>query len=225
MARAKRTDRADARRRYRATASAIATEETSADEGASAERRPDPSSPAAPPARPGITTAFRAAYHRPDVRGDLAALPALVRSPAFLVGLAVLLGCTIAISVAPRNTVSALLFQLGVADVRGFPAMTATLIAGFLARRASYLIGLILGLVATLAYAFFAIAILPVIVTEPLPAGTQGSLIIGMALLSPVLGLLSAAAAAWYRRFLSMSGARRTQARAGSKPKPKPRRR
>lgn len=219
MARAKRTDRADARRRYRTTTSAIATDETDVEEAPSAGRRPVAASPAGPPARPGITTAFRAAYHRPDVRADVAALPALVRSPAFLVGLAVLLGCTIAIAVAPRNTVSALLFQLGVADVRGFPAMTATLIAGFLARRASYLIGLILGLVATLAYAFFAIAILPVIVTEPLPSGTQVSLIVGMALLSPVLGLLSAAAAAWYRRFLSMSGARRTQARAATKPK------
>lgn len=222
MARAKRTDRADARRRYRATTNAAATEETNGDDVPNAARRPAGAPSAAPAAaRPGITTAFRVAYHRPDLRADVAAIPMLLRSPAFLIGLAVLLVCTIAMTVAPRNTVSALLFQLGVADVRGFPAMTATLIAGFLAPRASYLIGLILGIAATLAYAFFAVAVLPTIAAEPLPSGMQASLIIGMALLSPVLGLLSAAAAAWYRRFLSLSGTRRTQARAGSKAKPR----
>ena len=78
MARAKRTARAEARRRYRAAAAEI---DESLDEAtpsgrssrrraASAEREPGQT-----PARMGFGAAFRAAIHPVNVRADLAALP------------------------------------------------------------------------------------------------------------------------------------------------------
>jgi hypothetical protein len=90
VARAKRTDRAEARRRYRAQLAAEGRDEEvdPAEDGEPAGASPVPNRPpqrraaAPPPAtpqRPGIGYAFRAAFRPANFREDLAALPGLLR--------------------------------------------------------------------------------------------------------------------------------------------------
>ncbi len=87
MARAKRTERADARRRYRAATagapprSTPSTRPRPGSRGPARLARSTPSRPApgAPtPARPGFLGALRAAAGPVDIRGDLRALPSIV---------------------------------------------------------------------------------------------------------------------------------------------------
>src|SRR6186997_1380988 len=82
VARAKRTDRAEARRRYRAElAQEAQTADDASTEGAAPAsassprpaKGPKPATPAQPPApaRPSFRNAFRAAFRSPDLPGDL----------------------------------------------------------------------------------------------------------------------------------------------------------
>ena len=78
MARAKRTDRAEARRRYRAEMAdaegAVEGTEGEAPSGA-APARPASKQVSSPPGRLGIGAAFRQSFHPINVRADLMALP------------------------------------------------------------------------------------------------------------------------------------------------------
>lgn len=89
MARAKRTDRAEARRRHRAEAAARADGEV--DEAPTTDTPPPTRgkpAPPPPPARPSIGTAFRTAFRPVDFRGDLAYLPRLLRHKSILIPVA-----------------------------------------------------------------------------------------------------------------------------------------
>ena len=130
MARAKRTDRADARRRYR-------QDQTGEVEGAElADVPPVPTRGQRPaPAtveRPSITAAFRNAYHRANIREDIAALPWLLRSRAFLISIGLVVLGTAAIAALPQNFISGMLFQALVYP----PAMAPVFVVGFFAKRA-----------------------------------------------------------------------------------------
>ena len=98
MARAKRTQRADARRRYRnEQALAAQVEDEDLDEPVADRATPSrPSATASTPPRPGITSAFRTAFRPVDLRSDLRALPRLVRNKALWIPVALTLGTTIA---------------------------------------------------------------------------------------------------------------------------------
>jgi hypothetical protein len=89
VARAKRTDRAEARRRHRAEAAARGTGEV---DEASTSDTPPPTrgkpAPPPPPARPSIGTAFRTAFRPVDFRADLAYLPRLLTSRAIFIPVA-----------------------------------------------------------------------------------------------------------------------------------------
>ncbi len=91
------------------------------------------------------------------------------------------------------------------------PAIGGVFIAGFLAPRASWLLGVIVGLVSAIANAvlvvFFPLAIFA---TAPNADQTRELVLTGL-LLSPVFGALFAAGAAWYRRFLQLSSPNRGQ--------------
>ena len=82
MARAKRTERATARRRYRATLDPAELEAEDAAVEGSAERTGSAGRPNAGVGRMGIRAALRAAYHPLRVRDDLAVLPSLVLNKA-----------------------------------------------------------------------------------------------------------------------------------------------
>ncbi len=214
MARAKSTARAAARRRYRAAE----------DDGSAMDGTDDvPSTPgaartaahvgtgSAAPGRIGMRAAFTQAMRPLNVREDLAALPWIAtHSKALWLPLLITVGSTIAaIAVGGTNVITTFLFAYFVQT----PAIGGVFIAGFLAPRASWLLGVIVGLVAAACYSFIGLSgVIPVS-----PTGPATDVVISSFILSPILGGFFAAGAAWYRRFLALSNpnhGRRRQAQA-----------
>lgn len=159
MARAKRTDRAEARRRYRAQLAAEGAEELDpADdaEPAAVVRGPVRTTPraaaATPPApqRPGIGNAFRAAFRPANLREDIAALPQLVRHRSVWLPALITIGTTaVFLMTGGQDAISLILAQYFIAP----PPIGAIFLAGFLAPRASYLTGGFAGLVGAICFA------------------------------------------------------------------------
>jgi hypothetical protein len=164
VARAKRTDRAEARRRYRAQQAAQAQEsgedldlvDDDEEPGAGATHpaqsrepvrtppRRAAATPPPPPTRPGIGYAFRAAFRPANFREDLAALPQLIRHRSIWLPALISIGTTVVLLVTGgRDVVSALIYQYFIVT----PPIGAIFLSGFLAPRASYLTGAIAGLV------------------------------------------------------------------------------
>ena len=81
--------------------------------------------------------------------------------------------------------------------------------SGFLAPRASWLLGVIVGLVSAACYAFLILTIFSAVAAAAPTPGLAQDVILSGFVLSPVLGALFASAAAWYRRFLAMSNPNR----------------
>jgi hypothetical protein len=226
VARAKQTGRAEARRRYRQT---VAAESVGGDDGAAeldyGERKPEAgpkgaARPArtpdrAPTGRVGVFDSFRLAYHPAHIREDLRALPELLRSRAFLGGLALIVVGGVAWLLFPARQGSALAWELLV--VPG-SALAPQLVGGFFAPRASYLIGFILGILQTLMFTLVTLSPPVVAAYEAIQPGSAPQLradqVLSALVSSAVTGALFAAAAAWYRRFLSLSSPRRAQAPA-----------
>ena len=213
MARAKRTDRAEARRRYRAEmAGADGVDESVEGETTpEAERaRPATKQVSSPPGRLGIGAAFRQSIHPINVRADLMALPKLVTDKALFVPVAITVGSTaLVLTAGATNFASALLYTYFIQS----PAIGGVFLAGFLAPRASWLLGVIVGL---LSAACYTVVILSGVLGTPSQAAMQ-DVIVAAFVLSPVLGGLFAAGAAWYRRFLQLSNPNRGR-RAAAKP-------
>jgi hypothetical protein len=229
VARAKQTNRAEARRRYRQATQAddMAELEEGADAGeaeaTAAGRqaaRPAPAK-AAPtgPQRPGFLAAFRGAYHPAHLREDLAFLPKLLTSRALLAGILLVLAGAGAALAFPGYTGSQ--FALELLVIPG-SALAPQLVAGFFAPRASYMLGFIVGVVQGVAFAL----ILSQIATQfgiDVTPDQMNNVVIQSFVTGPVSGALFSAAAAWYRRFLALSSPRRAQqsGRPGAKPAPK----
>jgi len=204
VARAKQTDRAEARRRYRqTTAQTPGDDDTELDFG---ERRPDATS--AKPAqakrnepqqtgRPGFMGAFRQSYR-----------PSLVRTRGFLAAIALVIVGAGVVLVFPNYTGSRFAWELLV-----WPgsALAPQLLAGFFAPRASYLLGLLVGIVQGIVFTIFLTQFADRLGTT-LPPDQMTSLLSVSFLTGPISGALFAAAAAWYRRFLALS----SPARAGA---------
>jgi hypothetical protein len=231
VARAKQTDRAEARRRHRVAVSAEAGEsDAAAPELDYGERRPDAAKPkpggqartaAQPGGRAGFFDAFRQAYHPAHVREDLVALPTILRSRGFLAAVALLLVGGVAWLLFPLRSGSILVWELLV--VPG-SALAPQLVGGFFAPRASYLIGFIVGVLQTLVFVLVTISPPVVAAYEALQPGAAPQIepgqVLSALLSSSVTGALFAAAAAWYRRFLSLSSPRRAQPSRSSGKRP-----
>lgn len=235
MARAKRTDRTEARRRYRAQ---FADDTSGTDDGAAADTTWTPESgtarradrparptaspaPEARPARPGFMSSARAAYHAPNYREDLALLPkllihwsVLVSVVLALVGTAVIVGLggtltgTTTGSADSGTTTIAYLGSLLVSLFVGPPPFGAALLIGFMLPRATYLVGLVFG-------AFAAILLSVIILAQP--ADKMGGLTGQYLVYAWVFGLIGssffAAGIAWYKRFLELLNPNRGQRR------------
>jgi hypothetical protein len=221
VARAKHTGRAEARRKYRQATSQVdladvdgaeAIADDTAARPASATRTPagtPRSSRDAQPVRPGFTSAFRAAYHRADLREDLRLLPRLVRHWSFFAPIAMIVVGTVVASLFWNYTGGQLAWQVLVYPGSGFGL--PQLVAGFFAPRASYLLGFLVSIVQGIAATFFVFQ-LSARTGTPLPGDQISTLLTQAFIMGPVTGTLFAAAAAWYRRFLALSGPRRAQA-------------
>ena len=246
MARAKRTDRNEARRRYRAELAAqrneIDSEELASDQplvpntlardvtrprattNGGAARTAAPASAV----RPGIAASFRASFTPLDLRGDLLSLPKVLTHWALLASVAVSVVATIVFigatselgssldltlsnplagkSIGSVSNLSYLVISLFVAP----PPAAGAFLIGFTAKRASWLGGLVQGIVATLCYAAIVISPAGRVLTGGSP--TDG-IIVSAAAISPIGAALFAAAAAWYRRFLNLANPSRNARR------------
>ena len=207
MARAKRTARAEARRRSRAAADIDEPLDTATPEAA---RRADTTSSARPgqtPARMGFAAAFRAAIHPVNVRADLASFPWIaLHTKALWVPVLITIASTALIVATNGGDWSLFMFAYFIQT----PAIGGVFIAGFLAPRASWLLGAVVGLVAAICYSVLVVAYPATIYTAlpPTPDQTR-DFVLAALVLSPVFGALLAAGAAWYRRFLRLSSPNR----------------
>src|SRR6476469_3293570 len=198
VARAKSTARAEARRRYRVEQAAadgtelgpegLETEATASTTTKAKAAAGTPAKPGTPAGRVGIGTAFRDSFRPINLRADLRALPDIAFH--FTHG---------------TDIVTKFLFAYFIQT----PAIGGVFIAGFLAPRAAWLLGVIVGLVSAICYS----ALLFSMFSATLASGTSGTSAMDIAtaslVLSPTIGALFAAAAAWYRRFLALSNPNR----------------
>jgi hypothetical protein len=220
VARAKRTARADARRRYRAEHNLPEETDTfdEAEPGTTANTRATPAAGAAGPARIGLGQAFRLSFRPLDIRGDFAALPFLaLRTKALWLPVLLVVGSTVAFAITGGTD---LVTQFMFAYFIQTPAIGGVFLAGFLAPRGSWLLGIIVGLVAAICYAILITTVFAAVVAaSPVPGAAQDA-IISAFVLSPIMGAFFAAAAAWYRRFLQLSNPNRNRGRqAQGKPR------
>jgi hypothetical protein len=223
VARAKRTERADARRRYR-----VATEgapdgdvvvEAPAIPAAAVprdkrDRRPSGSAPGAPPPpRQSFFTSMREAAGPVDIRGDLRALPSIVlRSKAALVPGAIILGTTAAMLI-PALAANQLVVLAGNVILQP-PPMIIAFLAGMLAPRGAWLMGGLAGLASGLAYVLV-VSISTDVLATPLgftylvTSAQKLAYAQNVLITAPVFGIAVGAFAGFYRRFLNMSAAQR----------------
>lgn len=228
MARAKRTNRAEARRRHRASFAETPVDgelltadaaEDAPDAGAGAGTRPPAARSAAtsgadaPPPRPGIAAAFRSSFRPADIRGDLRALPRSLRHWSFLVAV-IMSGVAVAlVPLLGANSIALTLFGY----FSGAAPIGSAFLAGFFAPRASYLAG---GLAGLASVGFMALAfsvgpfggLLPTQTIDgaPLALADAKALVLTQALFYGVpSAALFAAMAAWYRRFLNAANPNR----------------
>jgi hypothetical protein len=225
LARAKRTERAEARRRYRA-ATAVDAE---GDEGLEAPAvpaaalprdarapRPAAQEAAAPPARPGFLGALRSAAGPVDIKGDIKALPSvLVRSKAGWVPAVVILGTTVAMMIP--GLASNEFVSLAGNVILQPPPMIIAFLAGMLAPRGAWLLGGIMATLAGIAWAIVVTATTNVLITPlgfPYDVTTDQKLAYAgnVLLTAPIFGIAVGAFAGFYRRFLNMSSPQRQAA-------------
>jgi hypothetical protein len=221
VARAKRTARADARRRYRAEQAPVdmtpyeptdALSEGTAEAGT---RESGTRTQPAPEARRGIAAAFREAFRPLDLRGDIRTFPTTARSKALWIPIVLILISTVLFIARPPTTTSdwaglitSFLFQYFIVT----PGIGAAFIAGFLAPRASWLLGAIVGTVSAVSYTFLGLGgYIPVAADAPRPVAQD--VVLAAFTIGPILGALFASAAAWYRRFLYLNNPNRGRAR------------
>jgi hypothetical protein len=236
VARAKRTDRTEARRRHRAEQATLAETEPG-DVIAAPAATGKSSAKAVPPERPGIRTAFRGAMRPLDLRGDLRALPKVLTNWGFLAAMGITLAAAVLFVVAYSDAMAAIPvgtatpdqltnvvgsstipYFLGTMALQPPPAIGAFLI-GFTAKRASWLGGLIYGIFVTIV----AIVVLQTQAGRLLTGdGSAQAVIVGHAAWSPIGAALFASAAAWYRRFLDLANPNRQAQQQARKGKQKP---
>jgi len=233
VARAKRTERAEARRRYRSVVGATENPELEMDEadaldaptaplprgsrtkraeaGAAARGQAGATarSAAAPPPRAGFVASLRRAAGPADIRADLRALPSIaIHSKALWVPLAVIGGVT-ALFFIPgisKNPLVALLGNLALQP----PPMILPFLAGMLAPRGAWLVGGIVALANAVAY-----GLLFGVFTNSVQTGLgftyvmttdqKVGTIVNAILTSVPFGILIGAFSGFYRRFLAMS--------------------
>lgn len=230
MARAKRTERAEARRRHRAATAAAPAADSHDDETIPAEAGVRPargsgnsssggrSNAPGPTGRVGFAEAFRLSFRPINLREDLASLPWIaIHSKALWVPLAITIGATVYVVVSQGTDILA---QLGFQYFIQTPAIGGVFIAGFLAPRAGWLLGVIVGLVSAACYSVLVIGFGSVLYPTAPPTQAEAmNVAVSAFLLSPLIGSFFAAAAAWYRRFLAYSSPNRGRQSQTAKPR------
>jgi hypothetical protein len=210
VARAKRTQRAEARRRYRA-AGADPAEDILDDEapaaGTSRTKAPPATKPTASTVRMGFMDAMKSSIRPIHVREDIAALPWIaLHTKALWLPLLITTASTVILIATQGGTVGQFLFAYFIQT----PAIGGVFIAGFLAPRASWLLGVIVGFFSAVCYSILVLVFpLTIYAAAPPTADQARDVAVSALVLSPVIGGFFAAGAAWYRRFLSLTNPNR----------------
>jgi hypothetical protein len=230
VARAKRTDRTEARRRHRAEQAALTGAEPGDETVASSATGQKASAATAAPAgvRPSIVGSFRGAIRPLDLKGDLRFAPQVLVNWGFLLALALSAALGIwfvvtysdAMAAIPVGTATPEQLEAVVAQnslpymawsmALQPPPMIGAFLIGFAAKRASWLGGLFYGI----------FIVILAIVTLQTPAGrllsgdtSADAVIVAHAAWTPIGAALFASAAAWYRRFLDLANPNRVAQR------------
>jgi hypothetical protein len=198
--RPKDTSRIDARRRYREEHRAALS--TGADVEAAEETT------SAPESRPAIAM--------PDIRADLVALPSIFRKPLMWLPFGVLLVAFL-VELARQNEMlpEGQVGDLGILFVQLTLPPTSLFvffIGGFLAPRASYLVGALLGIFDALLITI--LVLLDETDFQETGIGDMAQGLVPLWGIAILVGILAAAFAAWYRRFLRSSQERARANRA-----------
>jgi hypothetical protein len=216
VARAKRTARAEARRKYRAaTAPAYDVEDETSETPpvARTARQAQVARPDGNQKRVGIFDALKVSVHPVHLREDLASFPTLVTNRALLLPLLLTVVSTVAVvATSGKDAITPFLFTYFVQT----PALGGVFLAGFLAPRASWLLGAIVGLVAAFGYVTILLLVPGALGPTPPESSTVQGVALYAFLLSPFMGAFFAAAAAWYRRFLRLSAPNRPRQAAAT---------
>jgi hypothetical protein len=221
LARAKQTGRSEARRKYRQSmAPEVDGEGELLEPGDDTEpqRTSAKAAPArtadnrAPSGRLGFGASMRLAYHPPNIREDIQTLPRTLRSRGFLAAVLMVIVGGLVWYAYPVYSGSITAWELLVLPGS---ALAPQLVAGFFAPRASYLLGLVVGLVQPVVYLLVNSS--PRVQEAYLLRGVNipGITVDQVALAffnSVLMGGLFAAMAAWYRRFLALSSQRSSAA-------------
>jgi hypothetical protein len=228
LARAKNTDRAEARRRFRearsAELAALRANASDADDEELTDAVTGRPIVRAEVAEEEPKRSSRPAFKLPDIRRDLADLPKLFRErrllyvPFVLLLLAFVLGMALtqgAITDPQLTQIIATFVQFTLPP----SSLLLFFLGGFIAPRSSYLIGLLLGILDGVLYELLLISTPGVrIVAESNPADTSTiqltatSIAVGI-VYAIIIGTVGAAFAAWYRNFLRSSQERARQSR------------
>jgi hypothetical protein len=201
LARAKNTSRAEARKRSRAAQRAELAQNDLLDD-----EFEDVSEDAQPAPRPRI-------FQMPNVLEDIRALPSIFRSRRLIwvPFLLVLIGFFLALVIygIPEELQQWVALYLQFFFVP--QGLFTYFIAGFVAPRASYLVGGLLGLMSGAMYGIALVATLPAD-TDAVTRAEIASVAMSSPLTGAILGTFAGGFAAWYRNFLrgmQVSGAQR----------------
>jgi hypothetical protein len=228
VARAKKTERAEARRRYRAATGtepaegevleAPAIPAAAIPRGARDRRPASAGGPdAAAAGRPSFLGSLRAAVGTVDIPGDLRAFPSIVlRSKAGWVPALVVVGTTVAMLI-PTLAANELVALAGNVILQP-PPMIIAFLAGMLAPRAAWLMGGLAGLASGIAYVVIVsvntdMLMTPLGFTYAVSTSQKVAYAQNVLLTAPVFGIAVGAFAGFYRRFLNMSAPQRQAGR------------
>jgi hypothetical protein len=235
VARAKKTERAEARRRYRAATGtepaegevleAPAIPAAAIPRGARDRRPASAGGPdAAAAGRPSFLGSLRAAVGTVDIPGDLRAFPSIVlRSKAGWVPALIVVGTTVAMLI-PTLAANELVALAGNVILQP-PPMIIAFLAGMLAPRAAWLMGGVMGLLAGIGFMIVAgvstlntSSIITPLGFTYLPTADQKSaylqsIAVNALVTGVVFGIAVGAFAGFYRRFLNMSSPQRQASR------------
>jgi hypothetical protein len=178
VARAKRTNRAEARRRYRAQLAAQSNGDAIDTPERPVESAPRAARPVSEPPRSGMRYAFRAAFRPPNLREDLAHVGEIVGSRALWGAVAIIvITAAVLIATTGADTVSRILAPYFLIP----PPIAAVFIAGFFSRRASYVSGAIVAIVAAIALQAVlqlnpaSLGLVPTPAASPSPSASPGA--------------------------------------------------
>lgn len=169
-------------------------------------------------------------FRMPNVRADIRALPSVFRARRLLLlpGLILIVGLVLELV---RRGLSPELSSIADLYIQFFfvpPALFTFFIAGFLAPRASYLVGFLYGLFAAVLWSVAVLAFNGVLATGATGTTTTTNPVADITqlfVLGAVYGTLAAGFAAWYRDFLRQMQDRGKQRRADTEAKERAKRR